>query len=301
MEIRVSGSSRKREHDEERNGDKDPFTNPSASQVLVLSSQTQDVDMQPLEAFADLSPAVLTFKLPPLPERNLSVVGDSDSDGFIHSSQSQHMLPHHISPRRKSADQRLLDSVRSLLDESTLEIVPSSQSQTEIEMNVTMRISDYFPHDIPGIRAGCVHARVVCTLLMRCIRKTKNSSDRNDLPSAGCSSYRRTLSDELSPVVPIQAITLTNEGRTDGLDLVPVDPVDSTTEDESEDESSNRHTHETAPTRIGRAAGEATLGGEILEETAEYINSLPNTVQDFEVMFGESSGSLPGDFPMSLR
>jgi hypothetical protein len=96
---------------------------------------------------------------------------------------------------------------------------------------------------------------------------------------------------------------LSNEDTTDDFVLAPVDSLGSATEDESEDEFSIRRTHGTASTRIlsVRTLDAVTLSDEVLEETAEYINSLPHTVQDFEVMFGESSGSLPGDFPMSLR
>lgn len=86
-------------------------------------------------------------------------------------------------------------------------------------------------------------------------------------------------------------MTLRNMVMTNVCGLVPLDPVDSATEDESEDELSMR-----IPSS-GYALDAVTHGGEILEETASYINSLPNTVQDFEVMFDESSsGSLPGDF-----
>lgn len=306
----ISGSSRERGRDQERNDDNDLFADPSAFQMLVLSSQTQDADNQPLQALTDLSTVGPIFRVPPLPGRNLSrnilVVGDSDSDsdGFIQSSQSQHILPHHISPRRKCAGQ-LLDSVRSsLVDESTLEeVVPSSQSQTELELNMFMRISDYLPHYTSGVRAGCVHARVVCPLLMRLIRvrQSESSSHRNDLPSAGWSPAA-ILHDELSHV-PNQDMILSNEDTTDDFVLAPVDSLGSATEDESEDEFSIRRTHGTASTRIlsVRTLDAVTLSDEVLEETAEYINSLPHTVQDFEVMFGESSGSLPGDFPMSLR
>jgi hypothetical protein len=48
------------------------------------------------------------------------------------------------------------------------------------------------------------------------------------------------------------------------------------------------------------AVGTDNEANEMPEETTEPVSSLPNTVQDFELMFGESSGSLPGDFPMSL-
>jgi hypothetical protein len=79
----------------------------------------------------------------------------------------------------------------------------------------------------------------------------------------------------------------------------PVDRTDSATEteDESENELCDRHMDTTlaastrnctlAPTTVGVSAG-----GEARQDTAEYINSLPSTVQDFEFMFDESSESI---------
>jgi hypothetical protein len=130
----------------------------------ILSSQTQGFDIQPLKALTDLPPAVPIFKLPPLPEYNISrrITVVADSDEIIHSSQSQHLLPHHISPRQK-CDQKF---VHSYLAEPTFEeMVPSSQSQTEMEINMSMRVLDCFTRGKPGIRVGCVSACVVCTLI----------------------------------------------------------------------------------------------------------------------------------------
>jgi hypothetical protein len=90
-------------------------------------------------------------------------------------------------------------------------------------------------------------------------------------------------------------MTLSNNGTTGGFEPSAGNLVDSATEDESEDELSNRPTLEIISTRT---VDTVAFDGENLEESVEYINSLPNTVRDFEVMFG---GSLPGDFPMSLR
>ena len=102
--------------------------------------------------------------------------------------------------------------------------------------------------------------------------------------------------------IPLQDMISSREGTTNGFDPVPADPTDSATEDESEDESSIRHTHRTRSPHISSSDTGVTPGSdEAAEETAEYMNSLPHTVQDFEVMFGESSGSLPGDFPLSLQ
>lgn len=162
----VFDGSREWDRDEERNELKDPFADPMVPQIPVLSSQTQDVNIQPLQALTDLFPVASIFRLPYLPEPDM-VVDNSDSDGFIHSSQSQHILPRHRSPRRKCADQ-LVNSTRTLEDESTLEeIVPSSQSQIETELNLSMRILDYFHHDKPGIRVQCVYVHALCALLMR--------------------------------------------------------------------------------------------------------------------------------------
>jgi hypothetical protein len=87
-------------------------------------------------------------------------------------------------------------------------------------------------------------------------------------------------------------MTLFNEDLLASRDLAPVDLTDSTTEteDESENESCNRHRDTIASTRNCTLAP-ATVGvSTALQETAEYINSLPSTVQDFEFMFDESPG-----------
>ena len=275
----IWGSSRKRGYDDHDYDDENPFADASASEMPVLSSQTQEVDIQFLQTLTDRFLVPPVFRLPPPPERKLACnSSDSDSDGFVQSSQSQHILPHHISPHRKSADQ-LFDSIgSSLADNSTLEeIVPSSQSQTELEVNMSLRISQCLTH-VKLVRAGCVHGRLLCPLLMRFIhvrQRTTSPSLRNDLPSA-------PELDIISPV-PIHDTISSKESTAEGLEHVSVDPTDRITEGESEDESSIQ-----------------VSGGEITEGTAEYMNSLPHTVQDFEVMFGESSGSLPGDFPLPL-
>ena len=144
----IWGSSRERGRDDDDDGN--PFADTRASEMLVLSSQTQEVDVQPLQMLSD------TFLVPLLPERKFSCdISDPESDGFIQSSQSQHVLPHHISPRRKGADQRF---DFSFADNSTLEeIVPSSQSQTELELSVSTWMSDYLAHVMPRTKAGCVH------------------------------------------------------------------------------------------------------------------------------------------------
>jgi len=297
---RVYDGIREQDHVQERSGDNDPFAGTAGSQMPILSSQTQEVDLYPLDilplqALTDTSSISTVFRFPHLPERNFSyripLAGDSDSDGFIHSSQSQHILPHHMSPRRKCADNRPLDSINSLVDESTFEeVIPSSQSQTERELHMSRRILDYHSSGKVVIRGRCVRACNVSILLIGFIPASQSESPphQNELPPVvpqGCS--RRRLSDELPPVPPPD-MTLSE----DGFDLTSMDPVYSETEDESGDEFK-------LSTRIPSGLSlDVMLGSdsEILQETAEF-NSLPNTVQDFEVMFGESSGG----FPMSLQ
>lgn len=141
---RGSGGSREQDHNREQDIDEDPFVDMAVSQTRVPSSQTQDLDPWPLVSLVNPPPAVPVFRLPLLPEastsRRMSVIDYSDSDEFIHSSQTQHILPHHTSPRRKFAEKIFLECGRSLGDESIAEeIVPSSQSQTETELSMSPR------------------------------------------------------------------------------------------------------------------------------------------------------------------
>jgi hypothetical protein len=146
--------------------DEDLFADSSASQMLVLSSQTQYVDLLPpdiqsLQPLTESSPVSSTL-CPPLTWCSLShgtpSVGATNDDDFIHSSQSQHVLPHYISPRRKCANKTLLDTLHPPVDESTCEeVVASSQSQTENELNL-MHSPDHVPYEQLVIGAGFVYA-----------------------------------------------------------------------------------------------------------------------------------------------
>lgn len=106
------------------------------------------------------------------------------------------------------------------------------------------------------------------------------------------------------PPIPIQDPSISDDRTTDAISMAP---VDSATEDESDDdEPSIRNTSGSSflrmPLRpLSQDVNAVSNDNGMPEETAEPVSSFPNTVQDFELMFGESSGSLPGDFPMSLQ
>jgi hypothetical protein len=163
---RKSGDSRQLKRGPERNLDGDSFVGSSTSEMVVLSSQSQHVDLlppdiQPLQAITE-SPLSSIFSHP-VPRcslsRGISSIGASDDDNFIHSSQSQHVLPHYISPRRKCANENLLDTCHPPVDGSTCEeVVASSQSQNDNELNLSMRILHHSPYEQLVIRAGFVHA-----------------------------------------------------------------------------------------------------------------------------------------------
>ncbi|KAF9468886.1 hypothetical protein BDZ94DRAFT_550554 [Collybia nuda] len=133
----------------------DPFYVFPSSQDHVPSSQTQD---------SEFSLTSLSFRNSAIPDRTGSKISGTswnslsatipeptDDCQYIHSSQTQHMLPYHISPRRNctadSSRARTL-SLHTLLDEYTDEIIPSSQSQIEIELDVSKEISDCPPRTI---------------------------------------------------------------------------------------------------------------------------------------------------------
>lgn len=138
----------------------DPFSLPF-SQALVPSSQTQDNDIS-YTSFLSKSPtASPSFRTPSLPDRvvfgmngvpqaflsatNPEAVDDCQ---FVHSSQTQHMLPYHISPRRNHAAEYSSDralSLDNLTGECPDEVIQSSQSQIERELDISKEISEYLP------------------------------------------------------------------------------------------------------------------------------------------------------------
>lgn len=138
----------------------DPFSLPF-SQALVPSSQTQDNDDSYNSFPSKSSPTSPSFRIPSLPNRigfgttgkpqaylSATIPEPADDCQFVYSSQTQHMLPYHISPRRNHAAEpshhRTL-SLGDLTDECPDDVIPSSQSQIERELDVSKEISEYLP------------------------------------------------------------------------------------------------------------------------------------------------------------
>ncbi|GLB33514.1 hypothetical protein LshimejAT787_0103980 [Lyophyllum shimeji] len=206
------------------------------------------------------------------------VLEDDDGHRYVHSSQSQHMLPFHVSPRKNRDKAQYHSSSSPVPDDATLssgeEVIPSSQSQIETELDMSRRISEYCPLPLPMGAA------------------TESSSSRNfdwyasppearRLPLGEGPSARGTVNESL------------DNGSTAGR-LPAIEDPNSATEDESENED--------AAVPPDRPAGDAEdQGVSQSQEVMDYPSTLPDAVKEFRAMFGEGEGSYPDDFPMSLR
>jgi hypothetical protein len=145
----------------ERPPSEDPFAAGSLSKALVPSSQTQDIDFE-YPDFSTGSPhASPSFRFPFLPDhivsRNIrepctplsATIPDNINDcQYVHSSQSQHMLPYHISPVRNRVSETFRSSSLSLngfRGQYADEIIQSSQSQTERELDISEELLEHHP------------------------------------------------------------------------------------------------------------------------------------------------------------
>jgi hypothetical protein len=149
--------------------------------------------------------------------------------------------------------------------------------------------------------------------LLPTARQSKRSLSTNQT-TVSYSAGRAVDRTRSSKLLPIHNINLSGALKEEQRDVnsprfVP-NHEDSVTESESEDEHSNvLHPEATSVTSaaslsestIDAFTHDADVNTSPSQETSQYyINSLPNTVQDFEVMFNEGGGSFPDDFSMSL-
>ncbi|RDB23181.1 hypothetical protein Hypma_009653 [Hypsizygus marmoreus] len=284
---------------------------PVPSQSLVPSSQTQDyggvlLDDSPgpskLSSYSSASCLSPRFLRPHLPNQSTLTsagIAEGNDDGeFVESSQSQYMLPLHVSPRWKRNMLRTYFSDPPSSSERNMprlaeETIPSSQSQ-EIELTISrgIAISECLP---------CVGAHAA-----------RSSPKRFRTRDHGQPSFQdRTPSEELFSV-PLRRINVDEMPQEDSEVLQPdiafanPHPDESTTEDESDDESSIVPARSAGRTTYSKATRiETTIGvlsaQSLSGESGNLLESLPEAVEDFRNMFGEGDGSYPDDFPMSLR
>lgn len=222
------------------------------------------------------------------PSAETSGIEDSDGHQYVHSSQSQHMLPFHVSPRKNRGKTGYLSSSSPLLDDATLsyieEIIPSSQSQTEAELDTSKRTSDH----CPLIRLGAI---------------TTESSWSSDVGwyTSAPKAMQLTSDERWSSYENVNKYLDT--GLNAGQLLADGDPG-SATEDESEngnDASFPDGTVRRLSSGIEQLGVLTHFTSIDAQEIADYASSLPAAVKEFQDMFGEGVGSYPEDFPMSLR
>ncbi|KAG6826797.1 hypothetical protein H0H92_014380 [Tricholoma furcatifolium] len=200
----------------------------------------------------------------------------NDGREVVLSSQSQLVLPFHISPRKKRK-KTSHSSTSSFTDSISLsgEVIPSSQSQVEKELDITSKLfDDRAPTPIDdSLDVG-----------------TSPSNLNHWHTSASFSSQASSSSPRI----------LVNETQADFHDISAKDDGQgSATEEESGDEGINPFASlERTPSFVQETA---LLQPLLSQESKEYPSSLPDAIKEFREMFGDGDGSYPDDFPMSLR
>ncbi|KAG6903325.1 hypothetical protein C0995_013078 [Termitomyces sp. Mi166 len=197
-----------------------------------------------------------------------------DGEEYVLSSQSQLVLPFHVSPR-KNRRKVSRSSSSSLPEDTSDEIIPSSQS-LEKELGVMSKFIDDRPHVLP-----------------------------DNSPLTAESLSQTLLAPELTaPCSTIEGLStstqvLAEETPEDSYDLPLQDEEPgSVTEEESGDEDGNMFSLDelnSAPTNPQESAPSLS------QESMVYPSSLPDAIKEFREMFEVGDGSYPDDFPMSLR
>ncbi|KAF5387938.1 hypothetical protein D9615_000128 [Tricholomella constricta] len=237
------------------------------------------------------------FRIPHLP-KDLTVATSSsvkasrieDKDGyeFVHSSQSQHMLPFHVSPRKDRSLTGYSYSSSPIREGATTspieEVIPSSQSQTEDELDVSKRISDYL-HRMPPMERTSIDERL--------------PSSHFDWRTSAPILSQQASQDEGQCLAHVHE-TVNDEVMQEKYSLdLPLPESGFATEDESDNEDDaaipDVHCSSSVPQHLSAANDTQS------QELVEYPSSLPDVVKEFHDMFGDGVGSYPDDFPMSLR
>ncbi|KAG6866519.1 hypothetical protein C0991_003063 [Blastosporella zonata] len=307
---------------------RDESPSPIPSQKVVPSSQSQaDGTFDAIPLFDEdhpepsTSPQSSIFLVPPLPGKIIAGKSDNDegstslhtphlpgadaagetsliemNDGheYVLSSQSQLLLPLHVSPR-KNRRKASHSSSTSLHDDEIRsdEIIPSSQS-IEAELDISSKLSnDRFP---PQSDSNSTRAKYVQI----------------------CHRNRQPFDWYLCRALPLKALNwhtsssfssltgeiLVDETPADFYDLPPKDEGQgSATEEESGDEegldfpSGGQQERETLVQRSVFMSQESQASQS--QEPMDYPSSLPDVVKEFRDMFG-GDGSYPDDFPIGI-
>lgn len=143
----------------------DPLSLPFSQ---VPSSQTQENHL----SYSKSPPTSPSWKIPPLsnhlkfsttgiPRSIYSTREAVDESQFVNSSQTQHMLPYHISPRRNRIAEPSSYLDLSPTDDCSGEVIPSSQSPMERELDISKDISEYLPKMADNtINAGALNDKL---------------------------------------------------------------------------------------------------------------------------------------------
>ncbi|KAG5644580.1 hypothetical protein DXG03_008154 [Asterophora parasitica] len=312
------------------------------SQKLIPSSQSQkdgfgDIASTPgsLRRRLELSTSRQSpvFRIPQLPNKDRSAstccptetsrIEDRDGHEFIHSSQSQHMLPFHVSPhknRSKYGHSYSLSPVGGDAATSPVEeVIPSSQSLTERELDVSNEICQYLP-GMERSSADELSSRSTSgewdwytfTAVHSQESQQDSQSEGQDLvPETMCedwhiapmTSQQHESQGEGQVFVPE---TMYDEVMDDAYLLPPEDGSGSATEDESDDDDDGLAIPATkAPQRPPisqhhHVAPEHSQTQSHSQEGEGYPSSLPDVVKDFQDMFGGGDGSYPDSFPIGI-